>query len=263
MKYILFFLLLPGLAIAERGVSFLGMEAFDSETCTKALRVYEAVKRPWAAMLWGSFGKTHICPERFLALPQKTKRLEIYADNGTCNRSGRHCTKYDRPEFTKRIKQIAAWIKPRISLASYWVMMRLEDDEREATVKKKRTIMRRYLPRAVKLGRNPNVKTSYFSGFDIAELHGFQRTDFPRGKIRVLSNDGFDLDLGSERMCCIGYLRLSQFVPVLRASKAAGINNLLWFQAQGGCTEIWVEPINRHPELWDADIRTINKLLRN
>lgn len=263
MRFIIpILLLLSTEAMADRGVSFLGFDAFDFENCTKALATYEGVKRPWVAMLWGSFGVDHACRERFLALPQKKKRLQIYIDNGTCSRSGRKCSRYDRPNFTKRTKQIAEWIRPRLMQAEFWVIMRLEDDDRTATVAKKRKIMRGYLPRGVKLGRNPNVKTTYFDGFDIAELHGLQRFDFPSGKIRVLSNDGIDVDFGSKRLRCAGSISKAKLLTSVKRTAATSINNLLWWQSQGGCADEWRFPFERRLFLYSADVHVVNKILR-
>ncbi len=71
-----------------------GYYAIQNKTfpCTKALKVFDGVKKPALMFLWGTFGDSLECVEKFLALPQQKKEVYIHLSNECCRRN-RTCKK--------------------------------------------------------------------------------------------------------------------------------------------------------------------------
>ena len=74
-------------ASAPVGVAYYALSAFSDTQCNKALSVFDGVKTPSLAILWGTFGSSTACLRRYLAAHSNVPRvLEIHITNNTCLR---------------------------------------------------------------------------------------------------------------------------------------------------------------------------------
>lgn len=257
-------LLLTSAARAELGVSYLAFAGFNNRECTKALRVWRGLDVAWVSFLWGSFGDGP-CPERFLGLPNKRKRVQIYASNGTCKRKPRHCTRWDQPRsYERRIETIAAWILlHRKGKVRFRVVIELEDDLLTHEYLRRVRIAKRVLPRGVMIGRNPNAKHFDSTNVRFIELHGLERDDFPRAVRGIGGSDGYDVDFHSRRRPCRSAITMRRLSSAIARAKANGRDFLAWYNAQGACTGKFVEPHRRVIRIFPEDVYRLNAILRS
>jgi hypothetical protein len=232
----------PGAAIAHAqvqgpvvGVSYLAASAFTKGECDKALAVYDNTGSTGVglAFLWGTFGDSKACVNRFLQRFSGTGRevrLHIYATNETCRRAPRYCetdrevshwlpaAQYNRAweqgevvvkrELIERLREVARYVdavQARHPDVSITVSTGLEDN---FTAPVARAIVRTYqrvLGGKVAIVRNQNTNEARglaelggSSRVDAYELHSiesrFQRTrPTKRGAACLWGNDGYDI----------------------------------------------------------------------
>lgn len=263
MRAIFLVLLLACAAEGQEGVSFLGAPRFTPAQRRMAIRAFDGLESPTLSFVWEAFGSDLSFVEMFLALHTTgVKVLEIHLTNETCPRSGRYCTRYDRGHIEARAAAVAAFIEKHKGEALFIVTTGLEDDLSTTRYRARVKLLKRVLPPWVRIGRNPNAQNYDSWGASVIELHGDSPRDL-HGRARgAWSNDGADVYLSRARRPACAYITPARLLSGLREAGRHGYYSFAWFQAQGGCTERFIEPRKRRITLFAADIRALNKILR-
>lgn len=266
------------------GVAYYALQAFSEAECARALSVFDGVQRPSLAILWGTFGSSNACLNRYLSTYSNVPHvLEIHITNNTCLRRGicrrgevvRGVTwrRYNRlleerdPTTMRllrsRIYSIARAIRSlrgantRVLLSSG-----LEDNYTRAAYEVVRSLLNSALTiTPFEIVRNPmRVGFSSTPTADLLEGHRVHSNIGPQWNGRcVVNNDGVDIQFsGSARRGLIYWTSLPSFIEPYRSR---GCLVYLWWAGPQGLGNPRVTPQRRRYVLRADALQKINQTL--
>jgi len=277
----------PAEAEIVGGVSFYAIQGYSKNECARALKVFNGLRKPALAMLWGTFGVSNQCIQQYLEKFSATPHiLEIHITNNTCLR-GRICRRGEilRGIVPRRYNTLLeskdpglmAALKGRINSivitmkrirgenTQLLISTALEDNYSLAAYEVVRSLLVEaqtvtpfLIVRSPMSGREQNVTNA-----DLFEAHGFSPRIDPRWEGRCLvNNDGDEIVFrGRVRP---GQKRPSELLSYLKRYQSQGCWVFLWWSgAQGLLPKLGprISPMRRTFILRPRDISTINEVL--
>jgi hypothetical protein len=267
-------------------VSYFASEAFSTSQCKEALKVFDGVRHPCMATLWGTFGRhgPDGCTAHFLRkFGGRKHTLEIQFENWSGRR--RHALKQGElfPTFgvsqyvrkielkdtlviariRARAEAIAKFLSEQASEnAEIIVTTGLEDNLSNRAYRIVLAELKKTLPANVLLARNPegaDEKNHSFDGADFAELHTVSAKFNQPGKC-IVSLDGQDIDFTNSRREDNRNVRYASLFNQIRRYRARHCYFILWWAAVQGKQSI--NPRSRSFSFSSKNISLINLLLR-
>lgn len=295
-------LALPTGARAEQlvCVSFFASEAFSEAQCKAALKVFDGVKVPCMATLWGTFGRhgPKGCAAKFLRkFGGRRHVLEIHFENWSGRRralrEGEIEPHLSVAEYNRRIKlkqlRVMRLIRGRAEAIAKFLATQASEDaeilltyglednmENVAYRTVSSTIKKTVLETLAQLGRelliyfvrNPmgeHEGTHDLTGADFVELHSV-RARFTGERASILNLDGQDLDFTNTRREDDLTVRLSSLPRAIREfwSRGGSYYILWWCGPQGTCNGGQrVGPRDRDFRIDNQQIHLSNQLIRS
>lgn len=251
------------------GVAYLSIQGFSSDECTKALSVYEGVRRHSLAVLDTSFGRDMSCINRWSLLPGAS-HLEIHLTN-EAGRRNRRLANYEafhwlskkrymlllergHKGLLSRVANKAKGVSGRFGAVckrvTCSVSLGLESD---LSKKAARTLSKSIRPHiSWALVDNPQTRRG-FIGLNSAhyfEQHGDKINPPRRTQGRCIANlDGTELPLD----------KWPQWIANVRKYRCMP---LLWWGDAQGVAKKFVEPRKRRFKLDKEKLKEINAILR-
>lgn len=285
MRTLLLFVLLAlsSTAKGEAGVSYLAIQGFSSQQCTRALKVFRGLPEVHLSFLWGTFGTDTQCLRRFFAkYGHKRTTLHVHLANSTCLRAPRYCERgdifagYSRDglnraienkqrkliiEYTQRAAALRGAVLASGQSPEVSVTFGLEDDfTRRAFTKLRRHFAQGFAAVQFGLVRNPNAFIYDSDGAYGVELHAWESI-FPAGRACIWSNDGRDIKLHANYPGLAGAASVRDFERNARSYINDGCRVYVWWNSQGIESQ-FVAPSRRKFRLSSRDIREVNNILR-
>ena len=252
--------------------------------CSEALAVFRGVRRQAMATLWGSFGESRVCLSRWYrqCTPRRcvqqihmsnesARRLNRMARGdllkthsvGRLNRALERGTKKVVAAYVRRAEEIRESLgtRPRVTPI---LSLGLEDAYTEAAAARLAYELRKVWP--YQISRNPlseNAKDS--SDVDFIEYHGLRLSGArPSERACIFSNDGHDIDLGSQRRILRSAEPASTMFARIRQARKHCDHVFTWWNHQGGADRggVFIPPRERHSQIYRQDISTLNSFLR-
>lgn len=263
--FLLATLLFSVCARAEICADFFAMSAFNDKQCEQALSVFEHSKTPCLGWLWGTFGKSLKCQEKFMARFQnKLHTIRIHALNETCKRGGRTCERGREVmpgQEARRFKEVSDWVDAHsVPWTRAIITTGLEDNYTNAKYRR----IRKKLNTSWLTARSPMACDAL--GYDtrrsdFIELHGYYA--IPRGKACIFSTDGIVISGAIQGWHPPREVSFADMRWIIGTAKGACDFVFIWSASQdGGQRGHYIRPSKRHFRISTYEISSIKKLIK-
>jgi hypothetical protein len=276
------------------GVSCFACSALSDTQCGELLKVFDGIKEPRLAVLWRTFAppSQDKCVKRFLwRFRDKPHTLAIHFQNGPGRRNRRlsgyellprqsveeqnkALERRDRNTLrtiTREAARIVAWVEERATAStSIELSTGLEDNYTNKAFRVLVHALKKTVPETWELYRNPvgeNEEPFTYFGASFIELHGYRprwkRNTTKQGRCSY-SNDGIDIDLGSNRPI-EPYVFLPEMRSFIRRARSNNCRTWIWWGAVQGLKggRGFTNTRGRDLRVFPSDITELNIFLRS